>query len=435
VSQVDLKLLLGWYKYLRCCLSCLGSLFSGSCGLFGLGGILASCGRSAFNGGAGLGSLATFFGLLGFSLLLFSLGLKECSGSFLVIGHEIDATHVWSQNFRNDDTFISLVVLEDAAHGAGRCAHGSVQHVNINLLVSVLQSISGLEGSGLVISAVRARNELSESVIAWEPSFKIVLHGSSVVKFPGHNVDNLVGKSKSLVKSFRGLDHSVELIPGFAWVAVDELLNLFELMDSEDTPDISSVGASFFAEAGGNTSISERKVSGLDPLLHVEGRDWLLRGCDEIKWLIVVSSFNLVKVLGEVRELASLLHDGFFHEEGGLDLSVVTLSQLGHTVGDEGLVKLHAQAFQVVAAMTSDARSTFHLEHVKASHDLVMTKLSKLASISLEAAVGFAPSAHNFVICLILGNGDVRVDDVANLSKQLLGLRCDFLCLLFLLLD
>ena len=143
----------------------------------------------------------------------------------------------------------------------------------------------------------------------------------------------------------------------------------------------------------------------------------------------------MVKVLGEVRELASLLHDGFFHEEGGLDLSVVTLSQLGHTVGDEGLVKLHAQAFQVVAAMTSDARSTFHLEHVKASHDLVMTKLSKLASISLEAAVGFAPSAHNFVICLILGNGDVRVDDVANLSKQLLGLRCDFLCLLFLLLD
>ena len=85
--------------------------------------------------------------------------------------------------------------------------------------------------------------------------------------------------------------------------------------------------------------------------------------------------------------------------------------------------------------MASDARSTLHLEHVKASHDLVMAKLSELASVSLESAVGFTPSALNFVVCLILGNGDGGVDDVANLSKQLLGLSCDFLCLLFLLLD
>jgi len=130
-----------------------------------------------------------------------------------------------------------------------------------------------------------------------------------------------------------------------------------------------------------------------------------------------------------------LLHDGFLHEEGGLNLSVVTLSQLGHAVGDQGLVELHAQAFQVVATMAGDARSTLHLEHVKASHDLVMTKLSECTSISLESAVGFAPSAFNFVVCLILGNRDVFVDDVANLSKQLLGLTRDFLCLLFLLLD
>ena len=116
-------------------------------------------------------------------------------------------------------------------------------------------------------------------------------------------------------------------------------------------------------------------------------------------------------------------------------MSVVTLSQLGHTVGDQGLVELHAQAFQVVATMASDARSTLHLEHVKASHDFVMAKLSELASISLETAVGFTPSALNFVVCLIFGNGDVRVDDVANLSKQLVGESCDFLCLLFLLLD
>jgi hypothetical protein len=47
-------------------------------------------------------------------------------------------------------------------------------------------------------------------------------------------------------------------------------------MDSENTPDITAVGTSFFSETGRNTSVALRKLIGVKPFFHVHGRDGLL---------------------------------------------------------------------------------------------------------------------------------------------------------------
>lgn len=58
----------------------------------------------------------------------------------------------------------------------------------------------------------------------------------------------MVRKAKSLIELFRVRDHFFHLIPRFARVAIDELFNLFELVDAEDAPHVSAVRAGFLAE-------------------------------------------------------------------------------------------------------------------------------------------------------------------------------------------
>ena len=85
-------------------------------------------------------------------------------------------------------------------------------------------------------------------------------------------------------------------------MAVNELLDLFELMDSEDSPHIASVGASFLSEASRDAGESLWHIFLLEPLSLVEGRDRLLRGRCEVAGLVLV--IDLVEVLCEVTELA-----------------------------------------------------------------------------------------------------------------------------------
>mmetsp|Transcript_330 Transcript_330/g.449 ORF Transcript_330/g.449 Transcript_330/m.449 type:complete len:317 (-) Transcript_330:8-958(-) len=206
-------------------------------------------------------------------------------------------------------------------------------------------------------------------------------------------------------------------------------------MDAEDTPHVATVRASLLAEAGGGTGVLEGQISRLDPLLHVESGDGLLRGGDEVERLVVIGALNLVKVLGEVRQLAGLLHDGLLHEKGRLDLNVLVLTEHAHAEADQSLVELDTEALKIVSTVASDARAALHLEDAQALHDLVVAKLTELASIGNDLSLRLTESAHNLVVILIVRDGDGRVDDVTDLAEKLLGLGGDILKLLLLLLD
>jgi hypothetical protein len=82
--------------------------------------------------------------------------------------------------------------------------------------------------------------------------------------------------------------------------AVNELLDLLELMDTENTPDIAAVRACLLSEASGDTSVVLGKVSRLHPFFHVHSRDGLLGGGGEVVAVFAILLDNFVKVLFEV---------------------------------------------------------------------------------------------------------------------------------------
>jgi len=53
-------------------------------------------------------------------------------------------------------------------------------------------------------------------------------------------------------------------------------------VDPEDAAGVSAVGAHFLPEAGGEASVADGQVLGLQPLVPQEGGDGLLRGGDEV---------------------------------------------------------------------------------------------------------------------------------------------------------
>ena len=217
--------------------------------------------------------------------------------------------------------------------------------MDVDLVIGVLQSVSGLKSPRLIVSAIRARDELPEGIVTWEPGFQVVLLGCCIVELSRHDIDDLVRQSEALVKQLRSLDHFLELVPRLVGLTVDELLDLLELVDSEDTPDVSTVRASLLTEAGRDTCVPLGQISWLDPLLHMHGRNRLFRSGNEIERLIVVGALNLVQVFSEVRQLTGVLHDALLHEIGRLHLSVIILVQLGKAVVDQSLIEHDSEAF------------------------------------------------------------------------------------------
>jgi len=63
-----------------------------------------------------------------------------------------------------------------------------------------------------------------------------------------------------LKESFGTVNHLVEFFPGGLRVAVNELLNFLELMNTENTPDVTAVRASLLTEAGGSATVAFREL-------------------------------------------------------------------------------------------------------------------------------------------------------------------------------
>jgi hypothetical protein len=114
---------------------------------------------------------------------------------------------------------------------------------------------SNFQGSALVIGAVRAGDQLLVLALEGEPGLEIVLLGGGVVQSTRDDGHDTVWNAKGLVEFLGVGDHVVKLLPGLLWVSEDELLDLLELMDTENTPSITAVRTSFSSVASGETSV------------------------------------------------------------------------------------------------------------------------------------------------------------------------------------
>ena len=225
--------------------------------------------------------------LLGSSLLLGALALPLLNllNRLGGIRDELGSTReVLAQRLGNLDTLGGLEVLKDGADGAGGGGEGGVEAVDVGLLDVglLLDAEADLEIAGLVVGAVGARDELLELALVGEPSLEIELLGSGVVERTGDDGDDAVRDAEGLVEGLGVGDHVVEHLPGLLGLGDAELLNLGELVDTEDAPDILAVSTGLLAEAGGITSVLQGEVLGLEPLIAVEGADGLLGGLPHV---------------------------------------------------------------------------------------------------------------------------------------------------------
>lgn len=346
--------------------------------------------------------------LLGSSLaLLAALALLNLLDGLGSERDELGSTgEVLAQRLGNLDTLGGLEVLEDSADGAGGGGQGGVEAVDVGLLDVglLLDAKADLEVAGLVVGAVGARDELLELALVGEPSLEIELLGGRVVEGARDDGDDAVRDAERLVEGLRVGDHVVEHLPRLLGLGDAELLDLGELVDAEDAPDILAMGTGLLAEASGITGVLQGEVLGLEPLVAVEGGDGLLGGLlhthNSISISVVIPvtkgagathsnqvlvglvTGNLIELLVELGKLGSLGHLFPEHELGSLEGSVLPLGEELEAVVDDGLVEENTPLLQEVAAVADNLDTTLGVIAIQLPENLVVYNIQPL-SVSL----------------------------------------------------
>ena len=156
----------------------------------------------------------------------------------------------------------------------------SLSYISYNNYILLFDTTSDVQISGLEISAVRTWDQLSVRIISWEPSFQIILFSSSIIQGTWNDVDNSVRQIQRLIEFFSNSNHILHNLPRLLRLSNDELLDLLELMDSEDTPVVFTMSTSFFSETCWSSTIFNWKTAFFNPLISVHRWYWLFRSCN-----------------------------------------------------------------------------------------------------------------------------------------------------------
>jgi len=100
----------------------------------------------------------------------------------------------------------------------------------------------------LIIRAVRAGNEFSVALRRGEPRFQVKLPGGRVIKGSRHDIHDPVRKVECLVELPGQINHHVVQAPRKLWLADDQLLYLFELMNAEYAEGVTAMFSDLLAK-------------------------------------------------------------------------------------------------------------------------------------------------------------------------------------------
>ena len=148
---------------------------------------------------------------------------------------------------------------------------------------------------------------------------------------------------------------------------------LLELVDTEDTPGIFTMGTGLLSKTSAITSILNRQVLLLKPLAVMQRRQRLLRSSNQV--LIqapILALRDLVQLLVELRQLRRLGHDVPQHEERRHIRLVALVEQEFETVVDQREVEEEAVASQTVATVANDLDTALGIIAVETSENFVM---------------------------------------------------------------
>ncbi len=90
----------------------------------------------------------------------------------------------------------------------------------------LFRTISNAECTCLVVSTVRARNELFVFLLEGKPGFKVEFLRCGIIQGARNYRNNLIGESKGLIELLRSGDHFVKHFPGIFRFRENKLFNL-----------------------------------------------------------------------------------------------------------------------------------------------------------------------------------------------------------------
>lgn len=272
----------------------------------------------------------------------------------------------------------------------------------------LLDTIPNLKCTALVIRAVGARDKLLILSLEREPSLEVILLGGCIVQPPGHNGDYPVRETQALVECLGIGDHLIKRLPGLLRIRQEELLDLLELMNTENTPCIPTVASGFSPVAGRVTGIFNRNVLRSEPFVGVKSRNGLFRGRDEV--LVVLTIDNLVQLLVELLQLRSLCHVVLQHELRRLQRGVAALCQELEAVVDQSLIKENTPLAQEVTSVADDLYAPVRIVAIDPSKHFVVRQAVPL----LDRHTLGGPCSLDGVVVLVIADWDGLVYDVTD---------------------
>lgn len=109
-----------------------------------------------------------------------------------------------------------------------------------------------------IVGTVAARDQLLVLALHREPGLEVVLDRSGIVERSRNDLRDPVGETQRLVERLRVLEHGVKHGRRVFGLGDAKLFDLLELMHSEDTPGVPSVGPGLLSETGRVSGVPER---------------------------------------------------------------------------------------------------------------------------------------------------------------------------------
>ena len=173
-----------------------------------------------------------------FSLLIERPGLDRLD--------HLHAAHVGLKHFRYRNAAIRvLVILKNRDKRPRRGDRGAVKSVEHPLVATFFTTLD-VEAPRLPISAVRARHDLLVLLGARHPGLHIVFLGCDYAQVACADVHHLIRKLKALEELFSILYQLLMELPALFRDTIDYLLDLRELVNTEQAFLVDAVGADLF---------------------------------------------------------------------------------------------------------------------------------------------------------------------------------------------
>ena len=306
------------------------------------------------------------------------------------------------------------MVLQDGDEPAGG-RQGAVQGCS-DLRLAVGVPVTGLQAAGLEGRAVRGGRQLTVGVLRRDPGLGVELAGSRGAQVPAGGVDHAVRDVDRREHVLLQLQQFLVDLGGLLRAAVNEHLELVELVHADNATGVLAIGTGLATEAGGPAGVALRLVQ-VDDFIGVVTGQGDLRGTDQVE-VVLLQAVDLVRVGAEE---TGATHDLGAHEHRRDHQLEALLGGLAGGQLHHAKLQQRAVAGEEVEAGTGDLRAALHVDQAEG-----LAELQVILRLEVEGG-GLTDVLEDHEVLLATGGralndvGDLHLQVVKRLLRVALG--------------